>query len=153
MVCQTRASRSNSFDEDGLRDTIVRLMREEMERIKEEFNTAAMTTLGGAMVRNQDGNPRQQMQFSRATKIEFPIFVREDVRGLLYKCEQFFSVDHIADDQKVSLKKKEKMVTVHKKKSESITLLHTWRGLKIVTQEFGPILVGFVCGPFIYQWD
>ncbi|GKE29642.1 hypothetical protein Tco_1445026 [Tanacetum coccineum] len=75
-------------------------MREEMERIKEEFNTAAMTTLGGAMVRNQDGNPRQQMQFSRVTKIEFPIFVREDVRGLLYKCEQFFSVDHIADDQK-----------------------------------------------------
>ncbi|GKA46850.1 putative mitochondrial protein [Tanacetum coccineum] len=37
------------------------------------------------------------------TKIEFPKFGGDDVRGWLYKCEQFFLVDNVADNLKVQL--------------------------------------------------
>nr|GEV02797.1 retrotransposable element Tf2 [Tanacetum cinerariifolium] len=39
----------------------------------------------------------------RVTKIKFPKFGGEDVRGWLFKCEQFFKVDNIADNYKVNL--------------------------------------------------
>ena len=38
------------------------------------------------------------MQYSRVIKIEFPRFGGEDVRGWLYKCEQFFRVDNVPDE-------------------------------------------------------
>ncbi|GJZ02874.1 hypothetical protein Tco_0520835 [Tanacetum coccineum] len=53
MVNQTRASTSNNQDDKELRDTIARLMREEMEKIRPK---SAMTNQGGTMVRNQDGS-------------------------------------------------------------------------------------------------
>ena len=49
-------------------------------------------------------NGGSQMSFSRTTKIEFPKFGGgEDVRNWLFKCEQFFRVDNIHDNQKVNL--------------------------------------------------
>nr|GEU91437.1 gypsy/Ty3 retroelement polyprotein [Tanacetum cinerariifolium] len=38
----------------------------------------------------------------KVTKIIFPNFGGEDVRGWLFKCEQFFKVDNITDDSKVN---------------------------------------------------
>ncbi|GKE74695.1 retrotransposon-related protein [Tanacetum coccineum] len=37
------------------------------------------------------------------TKIEFPKFRGEDVRGWLYKCEQIFEIDHVSYPHKVQL--------------------------------------------------
>nr|GEU56093.1 probable purple acid phosphatase 20 [Tanacetum cinerariifolium] len=73
------ASTSNNQDDEGLRDTIAILMREEMEKIRPEFSVGAMTNQGGTMVRSQDGYPMQYMQFSSVTKIELPRFGGEDV--------------------------------------------------------------------------
>ncbi|GJY34560.1 hypothetical protein Tco_0419029, partial [Tanacetum coccineum] len=54
------------------------------------------------MARKQGDNQREMnnMQYSRVTKIQFPKFSGEDVRGWLFKCEQFFKVDEITADQK-----------------------------------------------------
>ncbi|GJV03303.1 gypsy/ty3 retroelement polyprotein [Tanacetum coccineum] len=56
-----------------------------------------------AEMRNLDGDMRGNSQFSIVTKIEFPKFGGEDVRGWLFKCEQFFKVDNIAENNKVNL--------------------------------------------------
>lgn len=45
------------------------------------------------------GQPHQY----RLTRLDFPKFSGEDVRGQLYRCQQFFSIDNVVDDQKVKL--------------------------------------------------
>ncbi|GKA51258.1 retrotransposable element Tf2 [Tanacetum coccineum] len=80
-------------------------MREEMEKLMAEMRNAAIeATASGsrAMVRPQADRERG-MQYHKVTKIKFPRFGGEDVRGWLFKCEQFFKVDDVADDQKVNL--------------------------------------------------
>nr|GEZ61701.1 reverse transcriptase [Tanacetum cinerariifolium] len=50
--------------------------------------------------RNNEGSRRQYL---RLTKLEFPRFLGEDVKGWLYRCQQFFKVDNVADSEKVKL--------------------------------------------------
>jgi len=47
------------------------------------------------------GNFNQSL--SRLSRIEFPKFWGEDVQGWIYKCEQFFEVDSIAEDMRVKV--------------------------------------------------
>ncbi|GKB71300.1 hypothetical protein Tco_0932712, partial [Tanacetum coccineum] len=72
------------------------------------IQNAIATTLSGLSMdtlrRNGEGTSRgTQPQFTRMTKIEFPKFGGEDVRGWLYKCEQFFEIDQVSDPHKVQL--------------------------------------------------
>nr|GEU69387.1 hypothetical protein [Tanacetum cinerariifolium] len=79
-------------------------IREEMEKMREEIrNVASTSTAGQNKARQQSDNQTglNNMLHSRVTKIEFPRFEGEDVRGWLFKCEQFFKVDGVADDQKI----------------------------------------------------
>ncbi|GKF81814.1 hypothetical protein Tco_0240416, partial [Tanacetum coccineum] len=46
---------------------------------------------------------RQQTQYSRLTKVEFPKFSGDDVRGWIFRREQFFLINIIHEDQKVRL--------------------------------------------------
>ncbi|GKF91808.1 hypothetical protein Tco_0275509, partial [Tanacetum coccineum] len=78
---------------------------EKLARLKDELTTAfqnAMLGIGSSNGRpNGDGvNRGAQPQFTRMTKIEFPKFGEDDVRGWLYKCEQFFEIDHVVDPHK-----------------------------------------------------
>lgn len=41
--------------------------------------------------------------FSRLTRNEFPQFSGEDVLGWIYRCEQFFEVDHITEHLQVKV--------------------------------------------------
>ncbi|GJZ81075.1 gypsy/ty3 retroelement polyprotein [Tanacetum coccineum] len=98
----------SSENNDALRDTITALIREETEKIREEIRNVASTSIAGqngTMARQQGGNQRglNNMQYSRVTKIEFLRVEGEDVRGWLFKCEQFFKVDGIAKDQSPKL--------------------------------------------------
>ncbi|GJX16794.1 hypothetical protein Tco_0217626 [Tanacetum coccineum] len=100
-----RSTTLSSENNDALRDTITALIKEEMEKIREEIrNEASTSTAGqiGTMARQQGGNQRglNNMQYSRVTKIKFLRVGGEDVRGWLFKCEQFFKVDGIAEDQR-----------------------------------------------------
>ena len=47
------------------------------------------------------GNSNQS--FSRLSRIDFPRFGGEDVLGWIYRCEQFFEVDHTAEDVQVKI--------------------------------------------------
>lgn len=52
-----------------------------------------------------DGNGSRggQLQYSRLAKVDFPKFSGDDVKGWIYRCQQFFKVDEISDDKKVHL--------------------------------------------------
>nr|GFA71753.1 hypothetical protein [Tanacetum cinerariifolium] len=78
-------------------------------RMQEMSNTAVANTLGNMNLGNNrlhdegtSGGP-QSSQFTRMTKIEFPKFGGENVRGWMYKWEQFFLVDNVVDNLKVHL--------------------------------------------------
>nr|GEY20097.1 hypothetical protein [Tanacetum cinerariifolium] len=73
-----------------------------MQNLREEIRTTAMEVTTSQLGRNQS-DQRQNMQFTRVTKIEFPKFGGDDVKGWMYKCEQFFKVDNVLDEQKVLL--------------------------------------------------
>ncbi|GJU21667.1 reverse transcriptase [Tanacetum coccineum] len=73
MVNTRQSTIVNPENNDTLRDNIAALISEEIEKMREEI---------------------------RVTKIEFLRFGGEDVRGWLFKCEQFFKVDDVAKDHK-----------------------------------------------------
>lgn len=60
------------------------------------------------MLKNDEGNQRQgQSQYGRLIRMKFPRFSGDDVKGWIYRCQQLFNVDGIADENKV------KMALVH----------------------------------------
>lgn len=42
-------------------------------------------------------------QFSRLTKLEFPRFLGDDVKGWIFRCNQFFKLDLVREEHKVNL--------------------------------------------------
>lgn len=40
------------------------------------------------------------MNFERMAKVEFPRFSEKDVKGWIYRCQQFFKIDDVPDYQK-----------------------------------------------------
>ncbi|GKA80211.1 retrotransposable element Tf2 [Tanacetum coccineum] len=107
MVNTRQSTIVNPENNDTLKDTIAALIREEMDKIREEMRnvTSSSSTAGQNETRQQGDNQRglNKMQYSRVTKIEFPRFRGEDVRGWLLKCEQFFKVDGVEENQKINL--------------------------------------------------
>ncbi|GJU24921.1 hypothetical protein Tco_1163542 [Tanacetum coccineum] len=90
-------------------------IHDQLTRFRDEvtltIQNAIATALSGPVVdtlrRNGEGTSREtQQQFTRMTMIEFSKFGGEDVRGWLYKCEQFFEIDHVVDPYKVQLASK-----------------------------------------------
>ncbi|GKG11235.1 hypothetical protein Tco_0342635, partial [Tanacetum coccineum] len=71
-----------------------------VERIQQEIVIQRPESSTAAREMNSDGGMRSNSQFSRVTKVEFPKFGGEDVREWLFKCEQFFKMDNIAEDCK-----------------------------------------------------
>ncbi|GKC49543.1 hypothetical protein Tco_1072288 [Tanacetum coccineum] len=61
---------------DALRGPIVQLMREEMEKLRDKIRSAAIEASTSTIMRNQ---------------------------GWMYKCEQYFRVDNVLDEQKIPL--------------------------------------------------
>ncbi|GJT19503.1 reverse transcriptase [Tanacetum coccineum] len=90
MPIQTRSSFNN--DDESLRTTITTLMKEEMEKLREEIRNTTVTEKIGGMGQKQQAKPQRgfnNMQFSTFTKIEFPKFGGDDVRGMVVQivCE------------------------------------------------------------------
>ncbi|KAG8374820.1 hypothetical protein BUALT_Bualt10G0035300 [Buddleja alternifolia] len=57
---------------------------------------------GGLLGANTGGQPGYQVP-TKCFKVEFPKFYGEDLRGWVYRCEQFFEVDDTPPDAKVKL--------------------------------------------------
>ncbi|GJV35473.1 putative mitochondrial protein [Tanacetum coccineum] len=92
MAPGTRSLASTSTD-DVVDDRIKRYVEDALVDIQRGME--AMLT----QIANGGGN-RQQTQYSRMTKVEFLKFSGDDVRGWIFRCEQFFLIDTIPEDQK-----------------------------------------------------
>ncbi|GJY38027.1 gypsy/ty3 retroelement polyprotein [Tanacetum coccineum] len=67
----------------------------------QQFATSEINRLtNGEGTSNRGGSG---LQYGRLTKFEFPKFSGDDVQGWLYRVNQFFLLDSIADNQKVRL--------------------------------------------------
>ena len=62
-----------------------------------------ITALGLQNTQMGHGHAGVQMQHSRVAKIDFPKFSGDDVRGWLFRCEQLFLLDQVAEIDKVNL--------------------------------------------------
>ncbi|GJW35358.1 putative mitochondrial protein [Tanacetum coccineum] len=100
MAPATRTITSTSNNEDG--DVGARLR-------SVEASLAQVTTALQEMNHMLNGNGRyqNQNQFTRMTKVDFPKFSGDDVKGWIFTCDQFFSIDEIPENQKV------KLISVH----------------------------------------
>ncbi|GKD29925.1 hypothetical protein Tco_1240703, partial [Tanacetum coccineum] len=90
-------SRENNVN-DSTKRYIIEALAGIRRGMEEMLNQIAGISLQNQVV-NGGGN-RQQTQYSRMTKVEFPKFSGDDVRGWIFRCEQFFLIDTILEDQK-----------------------------------------------------
>nr|GEU30733.1 ribonuclease H-like domain-containing protein [Tanacetum cinerariifolium] len=79
--------RSDDDNREAMRESIATMMREEMDKLLAEIRAAAVATTssGSGMVVRPQGEAQRGMQYHRVTKIEFPRFKGEDVRGWLFR--------------------------------------------------------------------
>ncbi|GJR90562.1 reverse transcriptase [Tanacetum coccineum] len=63
-------------------------------------NTEIQTLKDGEGTSNGRGSQTHNTQYGRMSKIEFPKFHGEDVKGWVYRCKQFFKIDGIEEERK-----------------------------------------------------
>ncbi|GJY03991.1 retrotransposable element Tf2 [Tanacetum coccineum] len=76
-------------------------------------------------IKNGEGSStsgNKEFQFGRITKLEFPKFHGIDVKSWLYRSQQFFSVDHVDDTDKVMFKPKSLSDTASLCKLQKVTI-------------------------------
>lgn len=95
----------NAKSISALNDLIVGLSMQINKLISQDGTPGSSRTTGG----EGNGNRSTETPFknhgfaSRMTKVEFPKFEGTDLRSWLYKCNQFFQLDDIEDNQRVRL--------------------------------------------------
>ncbi|GKA69695.1 gypsy/ty3 retroelement polyprotein [Tanacetum coccineum] len=99
MVHATRTITSTSNNEDGGVNERLRSVEESLAQVTRALQK--MTTMNLGM--NGSGRNPNQQQFTRMTKVDFPKFLGDDVKGWIFRCEQFFSIDEDLENQKVKL--------------------------------------------------
>lgn len=112
MVIPTR----NATAEENLKESVnvyVRFSMATFTETMESMNRILSDTLlqqrylTNELQKNREGEGTshrgQQQQFGRLTRLEFPRFSRDDVKGCRYRCNQYFTVDNIGEDQKLQL--------------------------------------------------
>ncbi|GJT52264.1 retrotransposon-related protein [Tanacetum coccineum] len=103
MAPATRSIVGTSNNEDGGVNERLSSLEASLERVTRALQE--MVTMNQGM--NVHGRASNQNQFTRMTKVEFPKFSGDDVKGWIFRCEQFFSIDEIPENQKV------KLISVH----------------------------------------
>nr|GEV13973.1 gypsy/Ty3 retroelement polyprotein [Tanacetum cinerariifolium] len=68
-----------------------------------ENSLAQVTRALQELNQGMQGRPQNQNQFTRMTKVEFLKFLGDDVKGWIFRCEQFFDIDDSSEHQKVKL--------------------------------------------------
>ncbi|PWA89970.1 hypothetical protein CTI12_AA060100 [Artemisia annua] len=64
--------------------------------LQDRLNSGEGTSQSGSQRKgNLGANNGNQQLFSRVTKVEFPKFGSDDVKGWLFKCKKFFKIDNI----------------------------------------------------------
>ena len=116
---------------DGIDPNVKNYLDNALAEIRQSLVTLTNTITTMTAPNNQLGNStmgRQPQQYGRMAKVEFPRFQGEDVRGWIFKCEQFFLIDNTPDDEKV------KIASVHL--SEKALLWHR-QFIRIIGENVG----------------
>ena len=97
---------ANTTLDANLVELVTRLVREANAELMERIEGLSLQQT--AAVRAQEGvignnNRAPQTSYTRLSKVEFPKFNGEDVRGWLYRCKQFFLIDNVAEQDKLSI--------------------------------------------------
>ena len=92
---------SNGADLNCTLQTLQQTMEQMSEQIRGLLIFQQHVQNGGAMGAGM--HTPNQGQIGRLTKLEFPKFYGDDVQGWLYRVNQFFLLDQIAENQKVRL--------------------------------------------------
>ncbi|GJT91568.1 gypsy/ty3 retroelement polyprotein [Tanacetum coccineum] len=103
MAPATRSIAGTSNNEDGGVNERLRFLEEALAQVTRAMQEMVTMNQGGS----GNGRNQNQNQFTRMTKVEFPKFSWDDVKGWIFRCEQFFSIDDIPENQKV------KLISVH----------------------------------------
>ena len=85
MAPVTRINGASGSNEE---DVTKQYVDQAMVELRELITTLSMQNI----VMNQNMG-RQSNQYRRLAKVEFPKFQGEDVRGWVFKCDQFFLID------------------------------------------------------------
>ncbi|GJR63253.1 very-long-chain 3-oxoacyl-CoA reductase 1-like protein [Tanacetum coccineum] len=101
MAPSTRAIGSSNVNGDVVDDNTRRYVDDVLARIRRSMEEM-LNQITPLSLQNQAVNEavRPQTQYGRMTKVDFSKFSGEDVRGRIFRCEQFFLIDSIAEDQK-----------------------------------------------------
>lgn len=96
------------FDDETRRfiaEQIAQLVGGAMQDVNTRMGEMAtqITALGLQNSQMGNSNGGGQMQHSRVAKIDFPKFSGDDVRGWVFRCEQLFMMDQVAEIDKVNL--------------------------------------------------
>ncbi|GJW18248.1 hypothetical protein Tco_0025684 [Tanacetum coccineum] len=113
MVISTRNTSSGNISnkvEESMRDMFLRLqetvaqMNQSVQTLTAKIATveSGQTYLSNEVARFRN-RERSSRQYLRMTKLEFSKFSGEDVKGWLFRCQQFFKVDNVSDEEKVKL--------------------------------------------------
>nr|GEU92311.1 retrotransposable element Tf2 [Tanacetum cinerariifolium] len=96
MAPATRSIAGTSNNEDGGVNERFRSLEESLAQV-----TKAMQEMV-TMNQRGNGNGRNQNQnlLARMTKVEFPKFLGDDVKGWIFRCEKFFSINEVFENQK-----------------------------------------------------
>lgn len=128
MVTQTRsiaATTSAANIDDGMKEFFTNLLQTSMAGLQASMENISKNVQANSQnidsllvtqqylttemhkVKEGESQHGPVLQFGRLSKIDFPKFNGEDVKGWLFRCQQFFRIDNIADQHKV------KMASIH----------------------------------------
>ncbi|XP_071694493.1 uncharacterized protein [Rutidosis leptorrhynchoides] len=107
MVTNTRSSDEVTKELDVMRSSIADVTKAIADLtsqissvlVQQNYLTTEMQKVKGGKGVSRKGS----LQLTRITKLEFPKFDGEDVKGWIYRCNQFFFVDGIEDEEKVKV--------------------------------------------------
>nr|GEU29625.1 hypothetical protein [Tanacetum cinerariifolium] len=93
---------SSNVNGDSVDVNTRRYVEEALARIRRSMDEM-LNQIHGISLQNLTGVAnKQQTQYRRLTKVEFPKFSGDDAKGWIFKCEQFFLIDTIPEDLKAS---------------------------------------------------
>ncbi|GKD56513.1 hypothetical protein Tco_1289900 [Tanacetum coccineum] len=81
--------------------TQFRVFQTKLARVRNGGGTSGGNNGGNNNSNRRGGN--QVLQYGRMSKIEFPKFNGDDVKGWIFRCRQFFRIDNVQEEVKVEL--------------------------------------------------
>ncbi|GJT02452.1 gypsy/ty3 retroelement polyprotein [Tanacetum coccineum] len=78
-----------------------RVFQTKLTRVRNKEGTSNGSNSGSNSLGRQGGN--QVVQHERMSKIEFPKFNGDDVKGRIFRCRHFFRINNVQEEMKVEL--------------------------------------------------